>query len=379
MNLTQGPITPERVVPARQLACRLANGIVLDGFAGIPVHFEGNFYWTRPGEGVVRCADHEFSDYEVAVAHQRIGNMLEMDEANRILSFGEDECPENDYQTRQVYMTLDGHELEPPECAYLPPTYFDGLAFGGIDKRAVGVYSLFDGLRWSESLPVRAVMQRHAISRFHQTIVLVDKARSFYSWDAYTGEVRFRKTAEELGIAELNVNALGQTAPLTGKVHIYDNLAIHGGVGAHMVAVDIFTGELCWCVDLGGGGRGSVVTEDGVVCAVTGGTYYELDACTGAIAKALPVPEPEDMDVLGIGAISADVTTTHYWGAADRGALYAVNRETGEIDWWWQDPEWGDAHFDVVVWDGALFAYGVSLDGKQRTYVFEPEGPAGAA
>lgn len=119
--------------------------------------------------------------------------------------------------------------------------------------------------------------------------------------------------------------------------HIFGNTAIVAMPGQHIVALDLNTGDLVWRWSAGDESDPysyhPCVTEDGEIFHIANGMLYRLSAANGegrAVGRiTLNGSEPP----FEVRAVFCDVTTTHVWGVTDRGVLYAVNRDSANIDW----------------------------------------------
>ena len=153
---------------------------------------------------------------------------------------------------------------------------------------------------------------------------------------------------------------------------------VYGYVFEYLVGVEAATGELRWKRRTTAEVSWTACDADGVIyylAACQGpATLHGVDSHTGETVLEIPV-DAESAGVVDTltSSLYCDVTDTHFWGVSHQSLLYAINLESGAVDWAY-DLEGNVTHNPMIICNNRLY---VSTFGEQCVVEgrggFEPE------
>lgn len=182
----------------------------------------------------------------------------------------------------------------------------------------------------------------HPISGFaleNDQVVITDSMGGIYALDLLTGNIRWQQDVYSLkALTELELNFEGlRSLWVRDNPHIYHDTICFGYLFDYLIGVDLHTGTLKWKYKVDTSIRHTSVTANGhqyYVSSNSRGTKLAiLDCRTGTLIREVSLTLPSTIKDKFTSSAYSDVTTTHFWGVSGKGLLFAINLETGNIDW----------------------------------------------
>jgi outer membrane protein assembly factor BamB len=215
-------------------------------------------------------------------------------------------------------------------------------------------------VRWSYPIASKVASAPALIGR---TLFVSAYNRNLYSFDAWTGRLRWRTTAFSRATEArllLGVRSLLRQGSWT-EGGFYANPAVAyrrvylGTIDGVFSAFDARTGTHRWSRRLGGSIYGSAaIWEEKVYVGSTNGTFYALSARDGRVRWK--------RDLGGKILGSATVTNGRVYVSTTAGTTFALSTRTGTVEWRFSDGQYSPL---VVAGQRAL------LVGKGRVYGLE--------
>ena len=195
-----------------------------------------------------------------------------------------------------------------------------------------------DSLLW-EFKPEN-VLSTFSVTEDKKFVVVGDSSGCIYLLDIDTGRVLWKQDVKSLGaltLAELNHRELPSLS-LHDNLHIYKDTISLGYLFNYMVGIYLHTGELKWKKKIDYGVAYTTVDSNGrqyyLASHSQATTLYVIDCETGESIKEFSIDLSDDeIKSKFSSSVYSDVTTTHFWGVSQAGLLYAINLETGGMDW----------------------------------------------
>ncbi|MEA2526737.1 MAG: eukaryotic-like serine/threonine-protein kinase [Thermomicrobiales bacterium] len=200
-------------------------------------------------------------------------------------------------------------------------------------------------------------------------------ADTFYAIEMTTGELRWCR----------QVGFVGGAAAVAGDIVIVDHRDERRTPGHVIVGLDRATGAERWRIQIFGWAS-DLVIADGVAYVGTGdGAILALDAATGAARWRFAL-EPDERGLGGFGRPAvADGTVYASGSGKDEEILYAIDAETGNERWRFSGDHDGPAGGSPVVADGMIFfgslggvVGGLNAQTGEVRWRFEAAGPTSA-
>ena len=250
------------------------------------------------------------------------------------------------------------------------------LFFSGFrTRRASRVYAMRLGDRrriaWSYALPTKVASSPALLGR---RLYISAYDRSLYSFDGWSGRLRWRTTAfaEDaqarvlLGLRSLvRRRSWSEGGYYATPAVAYDRVYL-GVIDGVFSAFDAYTGVHRWSRKLAGSIYGSAALwKETVYVGTTGGVFYALSASDGRTRWKRTLGGK----ILG----SPTVTNGRVYIATTKRETFALAARTGEIEW-----SFPDGHYSPLVVAGSRGL----LVGKGRLYTLENaprRSPSGAA
>ena len=318
----------ERIVPERSLTLPLTRKAEYPKTTALPFIMDGKLINAALDEGVYCLDENSFSNTDWIYKDEGIDAGVFCCGKESVLGcrFEDNANIRIDLKTRESRVFVNSPYSRTDYSLSYNDRYLLYKKGGGI---AAVKYLDFEYL-WSFKSPT-AAPQRYAIDQAQHRVIVLDSDSNMACLDFEDGRVIWSKTADELGVLDLEHNLIGSSS----APHIYGNVIIAGSTNLYIIGVNINDGELLWKTRLKGDANYPCVTTDGKIYKVSGNYYTELDAESGEIETEQEL-RPPNLDAnrnIDLGSAFCDVTTTHVWGITTQGLLYAVNKETAQIDW----------------------------------------------
>lgn len=204
-----------------------------------------------------------------------------------------------------------------------------------------------------------------AVSRELHRVVVYGLDRSIACLRLEDGGIIWHRRAAEIGaLDKVLEKEVFQSGILGSYPHIFGDVIVCGSMGANLVGVDIKKGKLLWKQEVPGTSMNPCVDERGRVFVVSKDTLFVLDVLKGRLLDKKVLPQPDNSgDYFILDSHDCDITDTHLIVGTRQALLYAVNLDTGNIDWHQKLP--GRALEGPVVVNNRVYARG------QKLYVFE--------
>lgn len=230
-----------------------------------------------------------------------------------------------------------------------------------------------DTLLWSFA-PNKS-LSSFSVAEDKSLVIVTDSSGGIYALDIGTGEVQWQKDVQSLGaltLAELNNSSLGNLSVFDNP-HIYNDTIAMGYLFEYMVGIDLHSGELKWkrkfetevsytTVDIEG--RQHYLSSNS-----RASTLFIVDSETGESIREFTLDlKTEEIKRKFTSSVYSDVTTTHFWGVSGKGLLYAINLESGEIDWHY-DLEGSLSHNPFFICNNRLY-----ISTLTEQFIFEGQG-----
>ena len=179
----------------------------------------------------------------------------------------------------------------------------------------------------------------HYFGADNDKLIIQESSGQIHALDINTGKIFWSRTIDEFNLLTPEEKQRSLTADAKDYPHILGDVIVLGSKAGYLIAVNLQNGELLWKHNLVGGSAFPAVTEDGKVYKFAdfyaGTSVTVIDAYTGDVIKQLDVKkQAEDLGIYDLLSSQSycDVTDTHFWGTTLKGLLFAVNLETGNID-----------------------------------------------
>jgi outer membrane protein assembly factor BamB len=184
------------------------------------------------------------------------------------------------------------------------------------------------------------VISTFSVTEDNNFVVVADSKGTIYLLDINTGKVVWQQDVQSLGaltLAELNHRELPSLS-LHDNLHIYKDTISLGYLFNYMVGIDLHTGELKWKKRIDYGVAYTTVDANGrqyyLASHSQASTLYIVNCKTGESIKEFIIDlSDEEIKNKFSSSVYSDVTTTHFFGVSQTGLLYAINLETGVMDW----------------------------------------------
>jgi len=184
------------------------------------------------------------------------------------------------------------------------------------------------------------VLSTFSVTEDEKFLVVGDTSGCIYLLDIDTGNVLWQQDVQSLGaltLDELNHRELPSLS-LHDNLHISKDTISLGYLFHYIVGIDLYTGKLKWKRRFETGVPNTVVSEDGRQYYLSSTSLqtklFVMDCYTGESITEFTIDVSDEVIKNKIATSRySDVTTTHYWGVSAKGLLYAINLDTGIMDW----------------------------------------------
>lgn len=224
----------------------------------------------------------------------------------------------------------------------------------------------------------------HTIKSFSVTdderkVIVGDYRGGISTLDIETGKVLWQKDVDtikvltEKEIEEKNKYGAGK---ISDNLHIYKDIIVMGYLFNYIIGLDVATGSVKWKRKFDDSNVGKLAADDkGRVYFLDAwhkrnpAILYTVDCLTGESIKELMLDHDEvSVNENFSSATYSDVTSTHFWGVTSPGFLYAINLETGKIDWTYNLGN-GLPHVPMFICNNRLYVQTLT-----EQFIFEGQG-----
>ncbi len=209
------------------------------------------------------------------------------------------------------------------------PSIADGIVYAGSQDKCIYAIGAFSGsLIWKYQTD-GAIISSPAVA--NGKVYVASEDGFVYCLDAYQGTFIWRtfiNTNQQFTFGDL---------VLKSSPAVSDGMVYIGSLDGCLYALNADTGAVVWKTPTGGPIESSPAVADGAVFFTSqepaAGNLYKLDANTGSIIWNLTLPYQYSFvggtEMLG----SPSVADGKVFASSNWGAYYAVNEETGQVEW----------------------------------------------
>lgn len=230
------------------------------------------------------------------------------------------------------------------------------------------------------------VIKAFSVTEDEDIVIVTDHSGGISALDIETGQVLWQKDVDTIGVLteeEIEIKNQRGTGKITDNPHIYKDVLVMGYLYNYIIGLDIVTGEVKWKRKFDDSNVGRLTVNDkGVIYFLDAwqkqspAILYTIDCLTGESIKELTVDREEitlnrggeDFIDQFDSATYSDVTRAHFWGVTSPGLLYAINLETGQIDWHY-DLGNGLPHVPMFICNNRLYVQTLT-----EQFIFEGQG-----
>ncbi len=212
-----------------------------------------------------------------------------------------------------------------------------------------------------------------SVSDDKKLVVVTDSSGGVAALDIESGAELWKRSLEELGVLTQSELSQGtEISAVRDNPHLFGSTIILGFMSRYLIGIDINTGDLKWKRMTNSSISYTTVDTQGrqyFLAAYDGPpTLMIVDGETGDCINELELDLQPEVKEKFTSSVYSDVTVTHFWGVSGKGLLYAINLETGEMDWYY-DLQGNVSQNPFIICNNRLY-----ISTLTEQFIFEGQG-----